>query len=309
MMNMKCVIHILLVVFLSACGGGGSASSPEQNTVEVQPPTTFTGVFIDSAVEGLRYQTPTQEGMTDADGKYIYQSAEDVTFSVGNIAFPKVISQSIITPLELFDTTDINDLSVVNALRLLQTIDFDGEASNGIQITQSAHDLFQTVSVDFSSLEFANQVDNLLADYDGLYQQLISEEMAVYHFQQTLAELNNQGSVNCDATHSSVGQYGYFESLAHGVSGRAEIIDNCTIKVTEFYYDGKGPKVNFYVGQDHDYASDNAFAISREINGPSYENAEFTLRLPNEKSLDDFNTLSVWCVEFSASFGQLEFTP
>ncbi|MDO6445416.1 DM13 domain-containing protein [Colwellia sp. 1_MG-2023] len=306
---MKCVINILLVVFISACGGGGSTSSPEQNTVVVQPPTTFTGVFIDSSVEGLRYQTTTQEGMTDPDGQFIYQSEEEVTFSIGGIVFPKVISQSIITPLEIFETTDINNLSVINALRLLQTIDFDGDADNGIQVTQSAHDLFETVSVDFSSLAFATQVDNLLADYDGFYQQLISEEMAVYHFQQTLAELNNQESVNCDATHSSVGQYGYFESLAHGVSGRAEIIDNCTIKVTEFYYDGRGPKVNFYVGQDHDYTSDNAFAISREINGPSYENAEFTLRLPNDKSLDDFNTLSVWCVEFSASFGQLQFTP
>ena len=105
-----------------------------------------------------------------------------------------------------------------------------------------------------------------------------------------------------------IGNYGYFETMAHDVSGRAEIIDNCTIKVTEFYYDGKGPQVNFYVAQDHDYVSEDAFAISREINGPFYENAEFTLRLPNGKTLDDFNTLSVWCVEFGASFGELVFT-
>lgn len=310
-MKIKGLFHIVLVCSISACGGGGGGSTTNvvETPVVAEPPATFTGIFLDSAVEGLHYQTSTNEGMTNADGEFMYQTDEVITFSIGGITFPAITAKSVMTPLDVLTTEDINDINVINMLRLLQSLDFDGDASNGIQIAQAAHDVSEGVSLDFSSAEFDNQVETLLASYGGFYQQLVSSEMAVYHFEQTLAELNNQEIVNCDSTHSTVGNYGYFDTIAHGVSGRAEIIDNCTIKVTEFYYDGRGPQVNFYVAQDHDYVSEDAFAISREINGPSYENAEFTLRLPNGKTLDDFNTLSVWCVEFSASFGELVFTP
>jgi len=310
-MSIHRFFYIILVCSISGCGGGGGGSTTTniETPVVVEPPSTFTGIFLDSAVEGLQYKTSTNEGMTNSDGEFMYQADESITFSIGGITFPAITAKSVITPLDVLTTQDINDINVINMLRLLQSLDFDGDANNGIQISQAAHDVSEGVSLDFSSTEFDSAVEVLLANYGGFYQQLVSSEMAVYHFEQTLAELNNQEIVNCDSTHSSVGNYGYFDTLAHGVSGRAEIIDNCTIKVTEFYYDGRGPQVNFYVAQNHDYASEDAFAISREINGPSYENAEFTLRLPNGKTLDDFNTLSVWCVEFSASFGELVFTP
>ena len=304
----RCLFYIILNFGISACGGGESSNKTTESPVVVEPPSIFTGIFLDSAVEGLHYKTSSNEGVTNTDGEFIYQMNENVIFSIGGITFPAIAAKIVITPLDIFATEDINNINVINMLRLLQSLDFDGDASNGIQITQAAHDLSEGVSLDFSSVDFDSQVETLLVNYGGFYQQLVSTEMALYHFQQTLIELNNQEVVNCDSNHSSIGRYGYFETIAHGVSGRAEIIDNCTIKVTEFYYDGRGPKVNFYVAQDHDYANESAFAISREINGPSYENSEFILRLPNGKTLNDFNTLSVWCVEFGASFGELVFT-
>ena len=65
---------------LSACGGGGgggeSSSSTDNSSVR-------TGSFIDSAVEGLRYSTPTRSGLTNALGEFKYLDGEQVTFQIG----------------------------------------------------------------------------------------------------------------------------------------------------------------------------------------------------------------------------------
>ncbi len=93
------------------------------------------------------------------------------------------------------------------------------------------------------------------------------------------------------------------------MSGRAKIIDDCTIKITGFNYDGGGPDVILYGAIDHDYEGTNAFLIGQHLHGIVYHNAEFIVRLPNSKSLDDLNTMSVWCVDFNADSGNVEFTP
>lgn len=313
MVNIKFIIGLFLSFMLAACGGGGSSSPDSTPVTMVEPePATFTGIFLDSAVEGLNYATSTTNGITNATGEFTYQTNENITFSLGDIEFPTILAKSVITPLDIIGTNDINNISVINVLRLLQSLDVDGEPANGIQIMSSVHDRAKGLTVDFSANDFDQSVIELLmSNYNdgGYYQELISAESAVYHFQQTLNDINGSEQGLCTKTHSMIGYYGYFETLAHGVSGRAEIIDDCTIKITEFYYDGKGPDVYFYAAKDHQYGDENAFAISNAINGPAYENAEFMLTLPNDKTMDDLNGLSVWCIDFNANFGQVEFTP
>lgn len=312
-MIMKATLPITIFSFLliSACGGGGSSdnSTAPVAAAPSPSPTVYTGLFLDSAVEGLNYTTASTEGTTNSEGEFIYQVSENITFSIGDIQFPEVLADTVITPLNLFNTEDFNQLEVVNILRLLQSLDIDGDADNGIQISETAHTAATGLALDFSSDDFANQANDFIMESGGVYQQLISEEMAVYHFQQTLTTLNEQGIANCEKTHDSIGYYGYFITLAHNVSGRAEIIDDCTIKITEFNYDGGGPEVFFYGAIDHDYESSNAFSIGQKLNGTVFENDEFIIRLPNNKTLDDLNTMSVWCVDFNANFGQVEFSP
>jgi len=294
-----------------SCGGGGSSTDTSIVPDVIQPPasTVYSGVFLDSAVEGLSFLTDTEQGLTSDTGEFKYQGNENITFSIGDINFPSVAGAAYLTPLDLFNTQDFNTLSVVNMLRLLQSLDVDGDASNGISISTTAHELAKGLNVDFSADDFDIKVASLVEMSGAVNQQLITAEMAVYHFQQTLTDLNNQNIGNCEQTHSKVGYTGYFSTLAHDVSGKATILDDCTIKITEFYYDGGGPEVNFYAAVDHEYGSDNAFSISQIINGTVYNDAEFTLRIPDNKSLDDLTGLSVWCVDFSANFGELEFTP
>jgi len=307
------ITTIVILALLSACGGGGSSESVTPVAVAapapVATPTTYTGVFIDSPVENLRYSTESESGTTNAAGEFNYQIDEAITFSIGDIEFPPVMASDFVTPLNIFSTEDINQTSVVNMLRLLQSLDIDGDANNGIQLSEVSHELAASIIVDFTSDEFEQQVADLVSMSNGYYAQLISVEQAVYHFQLSLENLNGQTMAACEKTHAKIGYNGLFSTLAHNVAGQATIIDDCTIEISNFDYDGGGPEVYFYGAKDHQYGSNEAFAFSLKLNGVVHQNETLTIRLPDNKTLDDLTGISVWCVEFGADFGNMEFTP
>jgi hypothetical protein len=308
------ITSVVLSVVISACGGGGSDSAvtpPAVTPPVVTPPTpvepaTFTGMFVDSAVEGLNYSTPSGTGVTNENGEFTYQLNEKVTFSLGGITFPEVDAKSVLTPLDLFDTTDINHEAVVNTLRLLQTLDADGDAENGITIPTLVRTLANAITLDLSDVDFESKISDFLstASLDNL---LVSSVDAIYHFQNTLDGLIVEG--RCGQTSSKIGHSGSFSTLAHNVSGTATIISDCEIEITNFSYDGGGPKVYLYGGIDNNYEASSAFPLGNELQGQIYENASFTISLPNNKTLDDLTGLSVWCADFNADFGNMTFTP
>ena len=311
-MRINIIVLFILGLMQTSCGGGGSGDAKNVDAPPIitqATPTLYMGVFLDSAVEGLNYATTTQTGITNNSGEFIYQLNETVMFSIGNIQFPEVLANSIMTPLDIYVTDNINQVSVVNMLRLLQSLDEDGEPENGIKVPAIAHDLADNLKVDFSSSEFDNQVADLIVMSGGINQQLITAEDAIYHFENTLNALNNQELGNCEKSHALVGYSGFFDTLAHNVAGKATIIDDCTILISQFDYDGQGPEVYFYGARDHQYQDSSAFLIGPKLNGKTYQNDEFTIRLPTNKTLDDLTGLSVWCVDFNADFGHMEFTP
>lgn len=302
-------ISCAITLSITACGGG-SDTSERQNVPVTQLPvlTTYKGVFFDAPVAGLNYTTASQKGKTNASGEFVYQLNEDITFSLGDIALPRVKAASYLTPLDLYATDEINELQVVNLLRLLQSLDMDGDTSNNIQIADTTHQLATGLTIDFSANDFDQQVADLVANSGALNKQLISADMAIAHFRQTLDKIT-QGVTTCDNTHQKVGYSGNFETFAHNVSGKATIIDNCTIEISQFSYDGGGPDVYLYAAKNHDYINIDAFAIGQKLNGKIYNDAKFFIKLPTNKTLDDLTGLSVWCVDFEANFGQIEFTP
>ena len=97
---------------------------------------------------------------------------------------------------------------------------------------------------------------------------------------------------------------------AHNVSGTATIIDSNTIQVTHFNYDGGGPAVYFYLGtNDTQQAFVDGISIGGLLTGTAYSNDTVTVSLPAGQTLDGYNALSVWCVDFAANFGSGTFQP
>jgi len=98
-----------------------------------------TGIFLDGPVSGLSYKTPTMEGVTGADGVFRYKAGETVTFSIGSLVLGSTIGKAVVTPLDIVpNAKDTKDQRVVNICVLLQTLDQDGDAANGIVISEKA---------------------------------------------------------------------------------------------------------------------------------------------------------------------------
>ncbi|WP_373976288.1 hypothetical protein NT239_05800 [Chitinibacter sp. SCUT-21] len=142
----------LTTLFLVACGGGGEASqssitptpastpTPTPTPTPTTPPGTSVGVLSDSPVGGVSYSTSGgYSGTTNANGQYSYNSGETVTFKIGGITLGTVKATGTITPLELAAANTGGNSSNIatNLLVLLQSLDADGDASNGITINDT----------------------------------------------------------------------------------------------------------------------------------------------------------------------------
>lgn len=175
-----------LAVMVSACGGSGSDSSSTSG-----PSGPETGIFVDSQVINVGYRTETQSGSTNSLGEFNYMPGETVTFFIGDLEFPETEAKIVVTPLDLANTTDVRNAVVINIIRLLQTLDKDGDADNGIEITQDA--INAATQVDFSlgesDFEDSTAVKNLLtsaADLDSPVSELVNTEDAIQHFEESL---------------------------------------------------------------------------------------------------------------------------
>ncbi|MBX2882167.1 MAG: DM13 domain-containing protein [Granulosicoccus sp.] len=314
-------VPVFALLLISACGGGSSSNGIDTNTdpEETPPVNLLTGRFVDSAVTGLQYTTPSQSGLTGSDGSFNYESGESVTFSIGDIVLPAIPGADIITPLSVFSTDDITDLRVMNLARLLQTLDDNADPSDGIVLADSAVANATGLQVDFSSANFVDQVNNLVANSGSSNTELVNAIEALDHLQETLfvegiderpplpstVDTPVPTGTENSATHPSVGASAEFSNLAHDISGTLTVIDDRTLQVTNFNYDGGGVVVYFYTGTDGNYRDGDPGAgpIGPQLNGRRYVNETITLTIPSNLTLDDFNGVSVWCVPFSANFG------
>ncbi len=168
------VSSVLTAFILSGCGGGGGTTDPLTGI--------STATFIDAPVEGLEFVSPTQEGVTDKNGNFIYREGESVTFHIGNLylgsAKPK---NGVVTPLDLIGTTDTTDPRVVAILQTLQTLDSDGNTSNGITISPVLAATYATQPKVYLDKTSTTEADIL--GMIGKNDYTVSEEDAVKHFE------------------------------------------------------------------------------------------------------------------------------
>ena len=121
-------------------------------------------------------------------------------------------------------------------------------------------------------------------------------------------DIGQQRSVDdvCEATHAKVGQTATLSTHAHGVSGNARVVDNCTIELTEFHFDGGGVDARMYLALDGDWET--GFPVSDNLVGDHvFVDETMTLKLPTQRSLDDMNGIALWCIPFAAAFGNGQF--
>lgn len=173
--------------FLLASCGGGSGSTGGGNV------STQQGVFIDSPVEGLKFDAGEGvTGTTGADGSFRFIQGRSVEFFIGGIRLGRFASSGVVTPLNLIlesqETLNLSSTEVVNRLRLLQALDLDANPDNGITLPESLNlpglpvidfslepDLFSDHSV---VKQLVNQVSDM-----GIERALPTEVAAVQRFE------------------------------------------------------------------------------------------------------------------------------
>jgi hypothetical protein len=149
----------LVIVGLAGCGGGGGGSSTS---------ATKTGYFIDSAVSGLEYTSGSTTGVTGTDGSFQYEEGKPVTFKIGGMTLGSLtVSNTKVFPVDLVNgAADETDPKVSLMAQILQTLDSDGDASNGITITETARrSITQAIEVATADpTQTASVVNQLLAN-------------------------------------------------------------------------------------------------------------------------------------------------
>lgn len=170
---------------LTACGGGDeklgrslgkriAESSQDQNT----------GVFLDSAVQGLDYVYNGNSSKT-INGMFIYpkHASKAITFKLGEMTLGSTMPKSVVTPADL--TTESNE--VVRILQVLQSVDNDNDLKNGIDIDKNVAKRF--TAGDFQTLiqqkdddKFAEHLKSKL----NSNQHVQSPQKAQQHFYHTI---------------------------------------------------------------------------------------------------------------------------
>jgi hypothetical protein len=144
------------------------------------------GYYYDSLVSGLNYESRSEDGVThtgvtgegDDPGRFSYAEGDTVSFSLGDISLGQSVAKDRVTPFDLAgleeeaiggcevdgvlpDDTDAFR-KVVNLAVLFQTLDTDGDHTDGIEIRSEVAALFEGSSVDLDQPRTDFQADTQL---------------------------------------------------------------------------------------------------------------------------------------------------
>jgi hypothetical protein len=120
------------------------------------------------------------------------------------------------------------------------------EAADAVEVGVNPRDLGQDLSVDctFKASGPEQASENLCdAELQDLVAFVLSNETGTGG----TGDGGGMGGLrDCESTHSKIGQIAQLQTFAHQVAGTAVIVDDCTIRVDDFVYDGTGVDVRFY---------------------------------------------------------------
>ena len=112
-----------------------------------------TGV-VAGPIAGLRYQTPTRTGVTNARGEFSYKRGEAVTFLVGGLVLGTAEGAPRVNLAQLVNRVAgkidrLRDPMVTNLARLVQTLGQSGDFEAGVTIAPIVHDLIARMVINF----------------------------------------------------------------------------------------------------------------------------------------------------------------
>jgi len=171
---LKITMGIALIFILSACKGGAG------NKTDSEDKKLLTGYYIDSPVIGLEYDCNTNKGKTDSDGKFQFEAGESCTFYLGNKAMRSIDKDKLFNGVKIFE----KNLKIAS---ILQTLDADGNASNGIEIPSGADICMDKSIHDTNVSQLHSCLKKSILEYSGTE---VNETKAKEHLENTEKKYN-----------------------------------------------------------------------------------------------------------------------
>jgi len=149
----KYLIGSTLAAALLLVGCGSSSDT-------VDTTTTTTGYLVDSAVQNVDYDCIADnelDKVTGIDGAFTCRTMNQVRFRIGELVLGEIDAlptDGYVFPQDLVgvDRTNIMDERVTTRAQLLQSLDEDGNATNGIQIPEDVKELLENGDFNASNL-------------------------------------------------------------------------------------------------------------------------------------------------------------
>jgi hypothetical protein len=269
----------LMALGLAACGpvvtDVGNVSESQGNA------TTAQGLFRDSNVSGLNYQSGAITGVT-ADpggaataGQFTYQVGSGITFSVGNVSLGTAAGGDFVTPVDLLPNSTTNQIEVLNMTRFLMMLDQDGNPDNGITISSAVRDIApQWSQVNFTSATLDTELISIISDVataDNRIPVLPDAPTAQAHLDATLlCSYSGAFGGNYSDTNGVLGRFGFLvDSRSGAVSGH-------------FYRDGSSSVVTIGTLTPLRFDTQNISAVSVTGASPLGDNFTFQFTTPNQ---------------------------
>ena len=195
-------VSLVASALLVGCGSDSSSSndlsdSTSANISTTQSTETLTGYFIDAAVANVDYKTTSGlAGTTDKFGRFQYKEGDRVSLYIGKLFLGDATPEEggVITPKALSQGDEEREVLL---LRTLQTLDVDGDSSNGIVIPQKVSEdlkeIEETSIADHNEQTLIELIDindnhSLDRDYDGQID--VKDKEAKEHFNHSEQEWN-----------------------------------------------------------------------------------------------------------------------
>ncbi len=168
------------VVAVTGCSSSDSGSKP------------FTGALVDSGIQGVTYLCGGVTGVTGPDGRFDCTTAP-VSFSLGTITLgtiDNITSDYLVFPQDIagIPRTEVSPV-VANMAVLFQSLDNDGDPTNGITITPATVALLNDIATtplnigDYSASYMQGIVSDVVAvavqEDSGSMLRVFSEETAL----------------------------------------------------------------------------------------------------------------------------------
>ncbi|MDM8518089.1 serine hydrolase domain-containing protein [Desulfobacterales bacterium HSG16] len=187
------IIITSMMFFISGCADDGKKGENGRDGTSYSSVTDTSvirqGVFLDSAVQGLEYESGDQFGITDEHGTFSYEVGKKVTFRIGNIVLGTAPANPEMTPLDLVTGADTyKNTTVTNMARFLQSLDEDKNPDNGITIPKGAgNDKYIDFSLEPEDFEYEAKllIDKIFSDQ----RDVVSASDAQQHFRLTLLDV------------------------------------------------------------------------------------------------------------------------